>query len=128
MVNYGITQYDVEHIQQIAVSLLQKRNMYIHFIHFQIKHHEGEEWIQYVYELDDVTSAELIELEDELNQKLQQFSSQITEAVTIEYAIEEPELEEFLGYMEKHIGEHPENLVEADQDQLNRIAELIGEK
>jgi len=128
MENHGITQDDVEKIQQIAVSLLQKRNIYIHLTHFQVKRHEGEGWIQYVYELDDVTPAQLIELEDELDRELQQFSPQITEAVTIEYTIEEPELDGFLEYMEKHFEEHPENIVEVDQEQLNRIAELIGEK
>lgn len=126
MSTHGITQQELIHLQQVALSVLQRRNIYIHFTHFQVKHHEGIEWIHYVYELDEVSSEERIELEDELERELQDLSPHMTDAVTIEYAIEEPELDDFMGYMETSIEQHPENVVEPDVDQLNRIAKLIG--
>jgi hypothetical protein len=123
---HGMTQHELLHVQHIAVSVLQKRNMYIHFTHFQVKHHEEKEWLHYVYELDDVSLEEHIALENELDKALQDIAPNVKDAVAIEYAIEEPQLDDFLEYMETSLERHPENIVEPDIDQLNRIAKLIG--
>lgn len=132
MVNNDISPQELEAILEIAISLLQKRNIYIHQWHFRITELEGKEWIQYIYELDEVTPTELIELEEQLDKTLCQFfprtSPQRTETVRIEYMIEEPELDEFLSYMEEQFQTHPEDIMEVDQEQLVRIASLIGER
>lgn len=124
IITSGIADNDIVKIHNIVAQLFHDHNLYIHNIKFQINR-ENERWIQHQYELD-ISPGELIELEYQLGVYLSRLPEDVVRTIQIELITEDPFLDKFIEYVENDMLMNPEEVIKVDQDQIARIARLVG--
>ena len=115
----------IEQLYKIAITPLRKRNLYIGAAHFIAKFDMKNSWVQYDL-VPDMQGDEFAEIEDELDEILTNYSSEIVDVIEIQYT--EPVLNDFIEKIRfSDEGLSSSDVLPIDESQIRRIGKLVGE-
>lgn len=121
----GYGDSDVESLRQTTIAPLQQRNIFIGNELFMARFDEENAWIQYDI-IPDIVGDVFIEVEQELDDILENYSSSILDYVEVLYT--DPEIDRFIEKFRDSDTSSPfHNIVPINEEQMKRIAGLVGE-
>ena len=120
----NITDDNLQQFIKTTTHSLISRNVYVHYVNF--KYYPADDWLRIDYFID-VDDDELADIDEEVEKKIVDLPEYVREAIILEFIGNEKSLSELMDYVDKRIAENPHEIIEADEEQLKRIAKLVGE-